>query len=337
MANLELATLRKPGRAEAFVRRIIEQRPFILLDGSEFYVKSIDIFQYKSCVHITYTDATSQLHPNLEKDLIDIETNKILCFDVNEKCVSIRQIFKDKELGSRNSLCGENHIYATLQKEIETGVSLHGAINIFSADGRINIHDVVGIEKIKASKKADLKIKATNDYYVSSKDGSTSKDFNQYGGLSNIKYHSETTRFVESVKEYLKMKNMSEFPEGGLIKSKINDSDNEISKIAMYGSDMISSITNENNVNAVIQGPINLENYDANNYKLSCNQFWIDKEIPKNDYAPCFTARRGDRNDMGIINCRMGIFTVGYRKHIDLLMEKEVQLGENQNILYTNF
>ena len=179
---------------------------------------------------------------------------------------------------------------------------------------------VAGIARVNETDKNGRKVKA--DAYFHDENGKPvhymslkSNTFQQYSGVSDIAHHPTIKDAVKKLgsaaaKDTSKAHHYSLEPENSPEHKKIIHQ-------AMYGTEHGGAFGN-NNVHAIYRGNIGLSPNESGGLTLSASTFSSNKNnSEKSDYVPAKIVRRNasDRNDMGIKNSRVGIFSAHYRKN----------------------
>jgi hypothetical protein len=211
-----------------------------------------------------------------------------------------------------------------------------------AAEGYFNVvmqgkeYKISGIATTEGSPKSDFSLNYDNEpvIFISHKDGLTTKDFQQYGGLTRkagekISTHPEVEEFVREVK--------TRFP-GGLSSKqhyfkKIEKDDLKL--MSMYGSNYGSEFGRDN-VNVILQGKVILNKVPntANTYKLDANKVMYNGELPVKDseYDPMFFIRfSGSRP--GNYNVENARFMVVPRGYIAKKIEEDQRLRQSIDAL----
>jgi hypothetical protein len=155
----------------------------------------------------------------------------------------------------------------------------------------------------KGTPKADFFLtneKGEQVAWLSHKDGSSAKDFQQWGGITELskKYpnHPEIESFVEAVRQ----------DSGGAMdgkKSYARDiKDPKLIRAAVYGIDY-GGAPGLQNVDILLQGRIKLTK-SGKHFVFSSSHTMVNGEIPQNGYGARFFTRKGDRDNFGIKNSR---------------------------------
>lgn len=202
--------------------------------------------------------------------------------------------------------------------------------------GKYTFKDVVGVNKVEGTPKADLVLVACKNKklievgYISHKMGSAPRDFGQWSGMTekagtSISNHAEVQLFVSQVKQYTDAHPEWISESGFAIGKKITDVN--LRKKAVYGPNFKNS-PGYDNVHAVLQGNPTLTSNGRNTYILSADGgVEINGDDIKNGFEPTFVAMKkgsyekiidpgasGVRSDFGIRGMRISIYTKEGRK-----------------------
>ena len=248
----------------------------------------------------------------LKQDLPLLKSgDKLFLFDKNDKKYSITAVAKTTDLGGKGkggTLGPERAAIADLQQQLD---QIGKPITIvFNEVSYANITKVVNI---KENQKADFAFATDSKplLFISYKPGSTVKSIISYGGISSI---SEKSRDVKAFVDAIKNK-VTDFKGLGYEFS-VPINDKGVILRSMYGSDFGSKEYGMNNVQAIMQGDIKLVD-KGNTYIIEANHIITSPEIPDGEYTPVLNARyAGDRNQMGINHCRIGIVPQGARANV---------------------
>ena len=142
--------------------------------------------------------------------------------------------------------------------------------------------------------KSDMTIIDANNNpvaYISHKAGSSAKDFQQYGGVSNMalptRYHNnlEIKSFMEAV--------LRERPEGlasgDQFYKEVKDA--SLVKIMMYGPEYASKRPGISNVDEFHLGNMSLQGAKGATYKIISSHKGTNGDMPRGDYAATFIVR----------------------------------------------
>ena len=136
--------------------------------------------------------------------------------------------------------------------------------------------------------------------WISHKDGRSSKDFQQWGGITElvkaVGQHRELTSFIDAVR--------NDSP-NGLDGSKSYArvlKDRKLKMLAVYGKDYGGKPSRQN-VDVLLQGPIKLRK-KGQNYVMTSNHTMENGTMPTGGYTPQLFVRKGDRDNFRIKNAR---------------------------------
>lgn len=197
-----------------------------------------------------------------------------------------------------------------IQKELENSNLMELPIKIGN-----KYYSVAGAATTPGTPKSDfhlLNLQNQEVVWISHKDGSTAKDFQQWGGMSarsepKIAKHSETKKFVDDVRNMFGDK----MPRATTVSRKIKDP--QLAGMSVYGNDFGSAFGRQN-VTLLLQGPVKLVK-KKDYYEITSNHTSINGDVMKNGYEPVFMAiYKGDRSNEGIKGARFVIQPAASRK-----------------------
>jgi hypothetical protein len=153
--------------------------------------------------------------------------------------------------------------------------------------------------------------------WISHKDGSTAKDFQQWGGVSQrgepeINKHKETQAFIKEMKDMFP----KGIPSATTVYRKITDT--KLKMLSVYGNKYGGPLGRQN-VSMLLQGPVKLVK-QGSIYKLDSNHVHYNgQSVDGQGYDPVLMATyKGDRNNEGIIGARLSISPEKSRKGTEL-------------------
>lgn len=302
MAKLSLKELQKRNNFYIFVKRISI--------GQGFYVVN--------------SDKLIILHPNILENILDIQDlNKyqihrsIVLPTADGEVVKLSSLYKDSEFANRTQYSTAkqdeqiNNIANDIEKIKQSAGKSYVPIKINN-----NIYNVTAIKSLDDKSKADFcftDIHGNDVGFISHKDGSSPRDFQQWSGTSKrfqeaIAMHPETISFISDLKDLFK----DGCPRASTVARKIIDP--QLKKIAVFGN-IYGASFNKDNVEAVMQGKLALQP-SGEAFMLSGSHYTIPNgELPLYGYDPVFMAvHKKDRADHWIQNCRVTINPIGSRK-----------------------
>jgi hypothetical protein len=227
--------------------------------------------------------------------------------DNNKKPLNINGLLKSVPFGGKGKGTGT-------EKE---DIALAGINQELNTSGPINVH-VIGntykgitkAETVKGVPKADFTLNTENGpvVFLSHKDGSTAKDFQQYGGFKGLEEYKEVKAFVESVRTAT---NGELVGKQSFKRALLSE---EVKRKAVYGLGFGDKEFHNNNCQAILQGPVKFEAQESGDYTITSNHQVSNPDIPSGLYEPMlYVTFRSDRNNMGIKNARFGIYPADYK------------------------
>ena len=186
-----------------------------------------------------------------------------------------------------------------------------GPINVVLSEGSKPYKGIDGATTFPGTPKADFSLDAGEQelIFISHKDGSTAKDFQQYGGLQGLNRYPEVKAFVEDVRELTG----GQLQKGQSFRRKLTD--DEVKRKAVYGLDFGSGKFGINNCQILLQGPLKLDALNDGTYLLGATHKVITPAIPSGDYEPyLYVTFRSDRNNEGIKDARFGVYPEAYKQ-----------------------
>lgn len=146
--------------------------------------------------------------------------------------------------------------------------------------------------------------------WISHKDGTTAKAYQQYGGLTELNNlfpgHPEIQAFINDAKA---LSEGTFKPSESYMRPLV---DKEIMKASVYGIDYRKA-TGRQHVNMLCQGTMNLRK-TGSKYKLTSVHDMASGELPKQDYRCMLFVRKGDRSNFGIANARFMVSPYALRR-----------------------
>lgn len=232
--------------------------------------------------------------------------------------VPINKINKPKvgRAGGSGTAAEDQHI-ANLQKHIERAKKESGMdeITVHTEHGPVKVSSA---EKIAGTPKADFALKNSAGQkvrFISHKDGSTVKDFQQFGGVSKFKDHPIVKKF-QSILQKQHPKGVSGETVGMRLDSSNQQHKSFIQK-AMYGHGHGDSTFHENNVHEIHQGPMRLEphpNGKRGHFILKSNHVYKNGKVPSNMNMMVYARGDQNRSDLGINKTRVLVGPEASRK-----------------------
>lgn len=202
----------------------------------------------------------------------------------------------------------------SLQKQIQDELETSGMIELPIKIGH-KIYNVAGAATTPGTPKSDFHLLDKNGkevVWISHKDGSTAKDFQQWGGMSprvepKIANHPESKKFVEDVRTMFGDK----MPRATTVSRLIKDV--KLANLSVFGNQYGKAFGRQNTT-MVLQGPVKLKK-KGNEYIITSNHTIINGDEITGGYKPAFMAiYKGDRDDFGIKGARFAIQPIASRK-----------------------
>lgn len=282
--------MRRAGRLDVFLNKI--------KDG-DFFLTT------KGAVKITKPSAE-----DLEAEMQSKGYSKMMQGVTDKgKRVSLKypnEFLKSPEFGGRGAGSGtsaEDAALSNFRRELNMVMQQTGMpyVSIQVAGRVVNAVDV---QSTPGTPKSDFHLVDMNGEevaWISHKDGRTAKDFQQWGGLTELSKlnpnHPEIKSYLDAVR--------NDAP-NGLDGSKSYArvlKDKKLKMQAVYGIDY-GKKPGRQNVDILLQGAIKLRK-KGKNYVMTSNHTMENGTMPSGGYTPQFFARYiGDRNNFGIKNSR---------------------------------
>ena len=302
---LEVSKLKhRPERRRVIIDKIWSKSPFTLVDGNEMLVNSINIdgktfFASKP----KDKDAATKALENVNKLSFEGEVKG------SNTVVPGSKIQKTKELGGKEK-GATTAIETAAMDDLDKVLEEIGPIDIKIGN---NIYkNIVGARNTPGVPKSDFELideDGKSVVFISHKDGSTAKDFQQYGGVSYFKDNPDVQSFAKAVKKQIGGDTMTT---GGGYKREVKDK--EVGLKSIYGINYGSSEFGKDNVQIVCQGEIKVLSIGDDLWTIKSNHDILNGTYPGEGYTPYYMATyRSDRNDLGIKSARFGVYPVATR------------------------
>lgn len=286
-------------RVEVFLKKLEEKSKFKIVNQGE-----VVLVPQKSLIkHLKEKSPTRNLQ------LIDINGNEY----------KFSQLEKTKEFGGKGAGSGtlkEDAELTSLKEQLEKAKKIEKN-HFINLKVKNKIHHVSFADTTPGTPKSDFHLldKDGNEVvWISHKDGSTAKDFQQWGGISQrseptVFRHNEVQNFIKD----LKTDYPNGLPRATTLYRHIND--RTLKMIAVYGNQFPTRREGRQNCSILLQGPVRL-NKIGSNYQLSSNHVHYNGDsVDGQGYDPVLMAiYKGDRSDAGVKGTRIVISPVGGRK-----------------------
>ena len=297
MAALSVGELFKyDWRVEIFLRKYEANEAFTLVGG-------------KKVKFIADKDVISAVKRNDRTTL-----NKLGLLDSTGTRYAFGKLEKTAEFGGKGAGAGtakEDIELASLQKQIDELKVELASHSVPIKVGR-KVYQAAGAESTYGTPKSDFHLldnEGNEIVWISHKDGSTPKDFQQWGGMTErgIESDAEVQDFVKAVHE----KFGSEIPRATTVARKIKKEN--LKNKSVYGIKYGTSL-GQQNVSILIQGPVKLKK-NGKNYEFTSNHIHFNGDRITNGFEPVMMAMyKGDRNQFGVKGARFAIQPIESRK-----------------------
>lgn len=300
MAQLSAAEIRKYSvRPEIFIRKLDDKTPFEVKGG-------------RKVVLIKPTGVEKTLRSGSNSDL-----NALRFSDNKGKIWKLSDFVKTSEFGGKGAGSGtakEDAALTSLRSQIQEAKIKEGRAEISVKIG-LKTYMVSDAVSTPGTPKSDFHLvdKDNNEVaWISHKDGSRAKDFQQWGGLSQTKEpklfnHNETTAFISEIHKVYP----NGLPNATTIYRRIKDT--KLEMMSVYGNEYGGKFSRQNTT-LMLQGDVKLTK-KGQNYEITATHTHLNGEDMKGDYEPVFMAiYKGDRSDFGIKGTRVVIAPFGCRK-----------------------
>lgn len=303
MANLSASELLKyDWRLSKFLEKYKAGEPFELSSGSKVY--------------LAYQDSIAK---TLSSKRVS-EINKIEFLDKKSKTkkYKITSFKKNEEFGGKPAGGG-----AGVGIEMREINSINAQIaEITAKTGKKTVpvrvksktYQIAKCVKTNGVPKSDFSILDINGneiMWLSHKEGSTSRDFQQWGGMTEerIANHPESQKFIKQIQD----KFPNGIPNATTVAKMIKDPD--LKKMSIYGVAYgKGKPLGLQNVSVVLQGPVKLRK-NGSTYVFDANHSHENGETITGDFEPVFMAiYKGDRSNFGVKGARFAIQPKGSRK-----------------------
>ena len=215
--------------------------------------------------------------------------------------------------GKTGGLDVESQAIEDLTDAVMTAVILTGGPISVKLPNR-TVKGVVDVIKTAGTPKSDFHL-ADEDgnplVHISHKKGSTPRDFQQWGGLTEkrIAEHKEVVAFGLACRALYG----DRIPNGESCWTKIKD--RNLKMMAIYGVNFDKAGINENKVDVLIQGDPGLEQISDGVFELTATgHLHYHGQLPSGGFEPILAMiYKGDRDQMGIKGARASVYPYGGR------------------------
>ena len=305
MASLSASELLKYSwRVEKFAEKYKKGEPFETNGGQKV------LLRFDAGIHKTLTKAKLSEIQKLEFQDAKVKTRtyKLNNFKKNEE-------FGGKPTGGGAGVGIEMREINSINKQFDEIRSKTGKKTVpVRVKGKV--YQAFKCVKTNGVPKSDFSIldEAGNEIlWLSHKEGSTARDFQQWGGMTEerIQNHPEAQKFITQMQNKFPKGIPNATTVGKMIK------DEMLKMFAVYGVDFekgAKSKMGRQNVSVVLQGPVKLKKIGAA-YEFTGNHNHENGEKITGDFEPVMMAiYKGDRSNFGVKGARFAIQPKGSRK-----------------------
>lgn len=294
----------REGRAENIVRKINDGDPFLTMKGDTVILRKDNSLE-------TYRTAV--------RDGNKKAMNAIEFTGVNGKKYQLADLAKSPEFGGKGKGSGtraEDEALADLKKKLQAVFDKETVPFILVKIGK-RTERVAAIESTPGVPKSDFHMldpEGKEVFWISHKKGNKANDFQQYGGMPELKNtkSKDMFKFVDDVVKELN--GAKRFPMKTAYARKVTDP--KIIRMTMYGKGFKSKPDGRQNIDVLYQGPMNLKRSGIKDgipiYTISSNHTQYHNELPKGDYECYYYVRPEQaKNQFGIPGARFFIVAKG--------------------------
>jgi len=301
----ELLKPGREGRGDTLIAKLQDNDPFILSNGQQVTIRSNDE-QIKAIRR--YLDNRDR------KSLNDL---KFAGTDGGNYKLS--DFAKTAEFGGKPSgysVRGEDEALTAFRKELQKAFDEDTVPYIFIQIGR-KIEKVANIESTPGTPKSDFHMEDENGnevFWLSHKVGRRANDFQQYGGMPELKGENskDMESFVDAVKEELKTLGATRFPMKTAFARKVKDQNIKLK--TLFGKEYKAGEggTSRQNIDVLYQGPMKLKKLRYKGkipvYTITSNHTILHGKVGTGDYEPYYYVRPEQaKNQFGIGGARFFI------------------------------
>ena len=304
MANLSARELLKyDWRVEVFLKKY----------------KDGDLFETTTKkVKLVYDDDNAEILKKRVRQYL----SKLIFRDAKNTEYKLTSFTKTKEFGGKGAGGGtirEDIELASLVKQIDEIKKKISKADVPFRVGR-KTYNVFTAVTTPGTPKSDFHLIDQNNrelVWISHKDGSGPKDFQQWGGITEkaepkIFAQRETQRFIEDVRSKFGI----QMPSATTVARKISSS--LLKNMSVYGNQYGQALGRQN-VSILLQGPVKVKKV-GNFYELDSNNVHLNGDKITGGFEPVLMAiYKGDRSNFGIRGARFAIQPLQSRKITELI------------------
>lgn len=247
---------------------------------------------------------------------VQSELNNLEFFDSSGNKYKLSNLLKNREFGGKGEGFGVNiemREIDSLNKQLNEAKKKLKKSTVPVKVGN-KIYEVSECNKTDGTPKSDfhlLDIDGKEVVWISHKDGSKPKDFQQWGGMSEkevpVYKHPETQKFIKQMQAMFP----KGIPNATTVAKKIKDK--KLKNFSVYGIGFGGPLGRQN-VSMLVQGPIKLVQ-KGKYFEIESNHVHYNNDIIDGGFEPVFMAMfKGDRSSFGVKGARFGISPLESRK-----------------------
>lgn len=299
----------REGRGDTIIDKINDGDPFLLMNG-------------KTVVFKKNEEQLKAIRKALdERDNAALNSMEFMGKD--GKTYKLNQLAKSTEFGGKGAGSGtraEDAALSAFRKELAAVFEKELVPFIYLKIGK-KTEKVASIESTPGTPKADFHMMDETGkevFWISHKKGSKANDFQQYGGMPELKNENskDMQKFVDDVmKELEAMGSAGKFPMKTAFARPVKD--NNIKLKTLFGKEYKSGkADSRQNIDVLYQGPMKLKKIGTKDnipvYTITSNHTELHGTDPKGDYEPWYYVRPEQaKKQFGIPGARFFIVAKG--------------------------
>lgn len=295
----------REGRATTLIQKIQDGDPFLLFKDNSKTVtlkKGEELDAYKKAL-----------------DAGDKKTMNVIRFKASDGAeYTIKDLAKTPEFGGKGSgsgTRGEDAALSDLKKKFMAVLDKENVPFLYIKIGK-KVEKVGGLESTPGVPKSDFHMvdpEGNEVFWISHKLGSKANDFQQYGGMPELKFTNskDMLKFVDDVKQEIKKLTGGEaLPPKTAFARKVTDK--KIIMMTLFGKEYKNSPDSRQNIDVLYQGPMNLKRLGERKgipiYTITSNHTELHGTMPRGEYEPYYYVRPEQaKNQFGIRAARFFI------------------------------
>lgn len=284
----ELLKPGREGRAETIITKIQDSDPFLLMNG-------------KTAIFKKNTNQIKAIRKAIE-DRDNSVLNSMEFKGTDGKTYKLNQIAKSVEFGGKGAGSGtraEDAALSAFKKDLNSVFEKETVPFIYLKIGK-RTEKVASIESTPGTPKSDFHMMDENGnevFWISHKKGSKANDFQQYGGMTELKNENskDMQAFVDSInKELQEIGATDKFPMKTAFARPVKDKNIQLK--TLFGKEFKSGgASSRQNIDVLYQGPMKLKKIGNKSnfplYTITSNHTELHNTVPKGDYEPWYYVR----------------------------------------------